>query len=801
VFCVRLELLTKGAMMMSTKNFLRRSVVVVIPAVVMASWSANADNTQVQKKDDKDALETIVVTATKRAVDVQEIPQAVSVVTSEQIDNLNAQTFEDYFRTVPGLTMNNIGTGDRGFDFSLRGISDFSAVQPSQTSATVGQYIDEIPVTAAGQQVDPRLVDIERIEVLRGPQGTFFGEDSLGGTIRIITKKPDLNGFSAAVEGRVSDTEHGGLNYSESVMANIPLSDTLAMRVNGYQAFDSGYINSVNTVCNAACVNSGVAASHINPDRADGGRATFLFKPADWFSLQAQYIHSDHTVDDSSIFEPKVGDLEINSHDLAYQQITDRSDLYNLTVNTNFGWANLVSSTSHGMRGVNDFQGDQPSPFPPQTATPTGTRFFYNTFAQELRLLSPDGWSDHWDYILGIYYNEEKQSVTSYGGPGQQFLYDYKEYAVFGEVGYKFTDELSARLGLREERSDYNLAFGGSGPGLPPANSGQSKPTTGRIVVDYQLNHDSLAYTSISRGFRRGGTNVSAYDSFIGALNPNIPITYAPDTTTNYELGLKFTFPERKATLAVAVYHIDWSNIQINGLASVPGGPAAAYSGYLSNAGGAKVDGIEVEGGVEILHGLQANVSFSLMNPRITTNEALGADSPSSYLPAYCQHGCPARAGDEIPFVSRISASASLNYSRPVGETGFSGFVNVSEQYAGPRNTDFAPTWRGPNQSPVLTCPSMNFGPCPVPLIMEPRTVNGDTNAEFRTMASSLLTNAQVGLSNTNWRISLYVNNLFDIRNQIFILPAGPSFPGGESGDGILVGRPRTVGLWVRRTF
>ena len=765
----------------------------------VAAQSTSAKSTDAVKDE---TLEEVVVTATKREVALQKLPEAVTAITSEQLDQLNAQTFEDYFRTVPGLMMNQAPGTTRNFDFSLRGISDFNDYAPQGTAATVGQYFDEIPVTAAGQQIDPRLIDIDRIEVLRGPQGTYFGEDSLGGTIRIITKKPDLQNFSGSVDGRVSDTQGGGVNDSESAMFNIPLiANVLGLRLNAFRAFDSGYIDEVCTLAPSMgpfppqlqpqCPAVGDTIKQINPDRADGERAQLRFVPTSGFSIDAEYIHGANTADQGAFYEPTIGDLKIASTDVTNGLATvDKNDLANVTANFDFGWAQLVSASSWGQRSIEDVA--------------TGFAAEFHSFAQEVRLVSSPAWSDRWDYIGGVYYSRNNQNIAVLSPMGTQSNdVINKEGALFGEVGYKFTPQLNARLGLREEQLSYDFSQESDVPVLPavPPASHETPATTGRFVTNYEFTNDAMMYGSISRGFRQGGINQSYYDSNLngpgmGGANPNIPLAFGPDTTTNYELGWKFQFPSLKATFDASVYHINWHDMQVIGYAPAPGFPNGDQ--YYHNAGNATVDGLELEGGLEILEGLRVQASFALLDPRISQSQPLPQDDPPGYYaPPYCLRGCPALKGDEIPYVSKVSGSLTLNYRHPLGVGGLSGFAVVSEQYTGPRYTDFAATWQGPNQTPVLGCPVQVLGPCPVPLAPVQRTVTGSANGQFATIDQSFLTNAQFGITNQQWRVSLFVDNLFNVRNQSLILPGG----GTPDGNEVLVGRPRTAGLWVRWSF
>jgi outer membrane receptor protein involved in Fe transport len=836
------------------------AICTAVPALRAQTAASGEDPAQ---RPEPATLEEVIVTATRREVSVQKLPEAITAITAEQLDVLNAQTFDDYFRTVPSLMMNSLGAGANRFDFSLRGVSDFSQLSIVQ-NATVGQYYDEIPVTAVGQQIDPRLVDIERVEILRGPQGTYFGEDSLAGTIRVITKKPDLHDFSASVEGRVSDTKHGGVNDTESFSVNLPLiKDMLSVRANYFNADDSGYIDGVAAGCTAAhCDVSSTLSKGVNADRANGARGMVLFRPVEKVSLLAEVVHSASVYSDTAIYEPKVGDLQIIQQnlnpigtgpgggpgggagggsgggtgggsgggtgggsgggtgggsgggagggsgggtgggsgggtgggpggglpvaqgDLANATTTDQNNLYNLTGNIGFGPVDLVSSSSWGYRSVNLLT---PTAGAGGTQVASGSINTFNTFAQELRLASTKDWSSVWDYIVGAYFSRENQEFSVYGqqgaaaspGMGQTV----KTKAAFAELGHKITDHIDARAGIRQQTVDFTSIQGTT------LTNGSNHPTTGRGVLNYTFNDNALAYTSVSRGFRKGGLNSTINVFTPGKPIPGINPTYGPDTTMNYELGWKLSFPEYRATLDGALYHIDWQNIQVASVIGVPGAPGAGTTQYYHNVGAAKVDGLELEGKMELVRGLQAQATLSLMNPVITKDQPLTPDNlgavPPFYAPMFCGRGCPARKGDLIPFVSKVSGSVSLNYRHAL-VAGLQGFAVLNEQYTGRRNTDFAPTWKGPSQSPAI----VNGNP-------QNRTPTGAVNNIFRSIPASLLTNVQLGIENGNWRVSAFVNNVFDRRNPTLVTPSSPN-DGNINGDEWLVDRPRTAGLAVR---
>jgi iron complex outermembrane recepter protein len=762
-----------------------------------ADQATPAEASSVDKKKDRNPqkdfderieLEEVIVTATRRGVAVQKLPESVTAITSERLEELNAQTFEDYFRTVPGLSV--VRAPDGSFDFNIRGIQGGTSVQ--NVSATVGQYIDEIPVTAAGAQLDPRLVDVERIEVLRGPQGTYFGEGSLGGTIRQITKKPDLEDFSAHVDGRLSDTYNGGINNQESAMINLPLiTDMLGFRGSFVDAADSGYINLLNDTSTA------VVQKDINPGRSDGGRVMLLFKPSDRISILGEGFHTTSVSQNSSLTTVSDGDLvdaqtpaqpacsgpplcispqPATPPSYLYQKRRQIDDLYNGTVTVNFDSVSLVSSSSWSDVKTNDYVDTVYDPLLPYQLSEI------KGFIEEARVVSTAAWSKRVDYVAGVYYADTTHDTLSWvaptvvNGPAANRLTvpdDLRtiDKAIFAEGGYAFTDQLDVRLGVRKAKVSNEGPLsstvtsggppGGGSPGGPPGPlpgppivtvqtqyfSQSATPTTGRAVVNYNINQDAMVYASVSTGFRTGGVNGSA------AEQPAIPKTYQPDYTTNYEFGWKLSFPSQRATLNGALYHIDWRDIQVQSYYFAPASPLE--NGYTSNAGKAKVDGFELESGLELLKGLRANASLSVIDARAAEDMPLG---PHGNCQVTCSGGLK---GQEIPDVSRVSGSASLNYTRRLASSGLQGFINVNEAYTGPRNNSF-------------------YG-------------NG-TGEAFARMSGYWSSNWQLGVSDARWRASLYVDNVFNNRPEIY--------KNVELGQvSILTTQPRTVGIVVGRTF
>jgi TonB dependent receptor len=208
------------------------------------------------------------------------------------------------------------------------------------------------------------------------------------------------------------------------------------------------------------------------------------------------------------------------------------------------------------------------------------------------------------------------------------------------------------------------------------------------------------------------------------------------------------------------------------------------------------VDGLELEGGLDLLPGLRAEASFAWMRALLTQNEPLPADAPGFFASAYCAKGCPARAGDPIAWVPKVAGSLTVSYRRSFGGRGANLFGVLAEQYTGSRNTDYAATWQGPSQPDAPCSFGTTVGGTAVGERICSRTHAGDANPAFRTIRASLQTNFQAGYEDRRWRAAVFVDNLLDRRNPIGIAPAFGL--GASSGDEWLVNRPRTIGFRLR---
>jgi outer membrane receptor protein involved in Fe transport len=679
----------------------RRAVCAAIAVALMGSTGASlgtdapqdprADPQHKQASD----LPAVVVTANKRTEKLQDVPMAVAAVSGDDLKRAGANSFADYATQVPGLNL--ISTSEGQTQLVLRGITSGSG----QANSAVSTYINDAPygsstVYAGGGLLTPDLdpADLERIEVLRGPQGTLYGANSLGGLVKFVTAKPDATRAFGYVSTGYSSVKSGGSGFNERAMFNLPLiADTLALRINAYDRKDPGYIDNVFT-----------GKSDVNEATVRGGRAEMLWTPSSKVSVSlsalAQNLSSDGLANtgvevDPLTLKPLYGyQKQSRAADTGLFKIRYR--LYDATVNADLGWAKLVSSSSYSTQKVNTDQ-DVTAAYGPVLNPAFGLDnggysitdpITLGKFTQDLRLQSPEDQMLEWR--VGVFYTREsttnQQLVNGFDastgvpldlpplgainvGPGI-----FKEWAGYADLTWHVTSQLSILVGGRYSKD--KTTFTQTGSGLLVGDIGfttQSKdsPTTFLFNPSFKFNDDVMAYIRIASGFRPGGPNVGVPPG-LGA-----PVSFGPDKLTSYELGFKATMLDHRMSFDADVFYIDWSHIQ---LTSTSGG----FS-FLGNGGKAKSQGVEASWKYAPARGLvlSANTSY--------TDAALTADTPP---------GLFGYDGDRLPWVPKWNATVGLDYDFPLGG-GWSGSAGATYNYVGSRKTDFLPV-----DGPRLTAPS-----------------------------------------------------------------------------------------------
>ena len=759
------------------KHLIGYGTLAVLSAGVIASAQAQQQSSPAPDTG-SDTIEQVNVTATRSAgaVDVQKVPAAITVLQPESLAKFGLGNLVDIASAVPAMSVQSQGPGVN--NITMRGLV-VRGIVPSeiQDASLVAVYVDDMPVTLKSGNPDLKVLDLERIEVLQGPQGTLFGAGAMAGAVRQITQKPDTNDLFGSVEAVGSRTSgFGGNNHNLRGMVNIPLKDdVLGLRLTGYTGNDSGYIKNALTgsTTNAVSTNQGRAALRLKASR-------------------------DLTVDASITASNVKAGLNDAYADLAPfttiallpQSSNDNLQLYNLAVNYDFGRVQLVSSTSYLHRDT----------FYQQSAQYPATAFVFGgqlplmaaayqignkvtDFAQEFRFNSKDAGPFKW--TAGAFLESGKRNVVqneptigfdarfaatrNFPGYNSQTnelaltpdnffsgLQNTKsrQVALFAEGTYTVWDKLDLTAGLRLFRGtqDFDLRFSGlfgnlvgatpTSVGIPEtsASSATSQGANPRFAAAYRVDPDHMVYASAGKGFRYGGNNQPVPFNFCGV---HAPSTFSPDSLWNYELGSKNTLLDRRMTFNVSVYRIDWSDVQVfNKL------PCTYY--YTLNAGKIRSQGLEVETAFK----LSRHATFGLS---ASYNDAYARETVVTGIAA---QNIP--AGSRTPYAPRFAANATLSYSIPVNGKDEVG-VSASYAYRGNAYTNFAKA-----QGSYEEIPSSN---------MVNATLTYKTGAyEF-------------GLFGTNLTNDTKINDVTS--NVIAIQP----------GNTLFLAQPRTVGLRVKARF
>lgn len=722
-------------------RFGRLALVSSVTWLTAAHCGAFAQEAQ-ETSADETRRDTIIVTATKRSEDLKDVPQAISVLDEGMLNAINADSLETFAGYVPGLEMQTFSPGRTRI--TVRGVSP-----DEQTGVTtISYYLDEIPLTASEQrsQATVRLYDISQVEVLRGPQGTLYGEGAMGGTIRIITNKPDASGFEASAKIGAYSIKDGDIGYALNGMVNVPLiSDILAARVVVEKREDAGWIDQTFLSIPAPAAghpNRYVATKtdkDVNSSSDTMVRAALRFTPTDAFTADLTYIRTDLDVDSASIATVNAG----QHRDFALRPSTAESDLWNLTASYDFGAFTLTSASSHTTRDTWRFDPYEPIVFGSTAASTLDFTTFLGveTFVQEVRAVSAADQRLRW--TVGGYYRD---GTAKSGGTYNAFIpatnssvvfytytdrTDFTSRALFGEAEFDLTDALTVIAGARwfEEEQEAGAA------------NRKSDGVTPKATIRYRLNDSLMTYATYSEGYRAGGFNFNAG-----------PPQYEPDTTKNYELGAKYISADGRLSLAGAAYFIDWDNMQFIQLDS------GGFFTFVGNANKASSRGIEAEFSYKFDNGWWTQVSGNL------TEAHLGSDVFGNFTGVIPK-------GRDLPSVPPYKVGAIVGYDTTVfGDYDLK--LTAGMNFIGPQHTKLE---EGGSYTDPL------FGG----VYVIGSRIEASSNARLR-----------AELSRNNWTAAVYVNNLWDdgtpIGNDNFLPTLGQPF---------YYLQPRTIGAEFSTRF
>jgi iron complex outermembrane receptor protein len=763
--------------------------IAVLPGVAAAA-DANAAGAPAN------TLEEVIVTANKLNTEkVLDVPAAIQAISGDTLQRESASGIMSIAGDVPGLSIQDLGPGDK--KYVIRGIN-------STGDSTTGVYYGEAVISGTngddggGFQPDIRLYDMDRVEVLRGPQGTLYGASSMSGTIRFIPKAPDMNSLGGYVTTEGSQTQHGSGNYNVNGAINLPIVEgVLSLRLVGWKLYDSGYVDQTRVGAGVTGVVNGKTVpvealgflKGVNDDDVGGARAILRYQPTENLIIDANYTSQTETSDGSSRYTPAgttafnggpiapVMGCDLCNTDVTQSPWSDNIKVFGLTATYNTGAGTLTGTTNQFNR-QSAFSFDSTPilvsfnvPVPAETFEPRERKVNSSEIRYATALDFPvnfvvGGYREHATQDLAVnvistnglglpngpFSSSNAADALNFPGVGDTFFgrTDHRtetQYAGFGEATWKITDRWTAIAGVRYFTETLNGVqvqthpFGGfpGSPNLVPLADPQEQfhKVTWKGNLSYKFNEALLAYGTVSTGFRGGGLNA------VSEPFEPIPAAFAPDTLTNYEVGFKGRLLDGLADYQLDGYLIHWDNIQIQ-LTT-----ADAAFVFQGNAGTARVKGVEFEINVHPVHYLTASFAGSWQDAYLTQ----GASAEQKML-----NPTLGVTGDSIPDVPKFQFSLGLNYTRPIAND-WQGVLATDVTYRGAENSYFA------------------SNPFNIPL------------------GSYTLVGLRAGLINGPWSITAFARNLANKRAEVSAINST------QDPDALLTVQPRTIGLTATRKF
>ncbi|MCJ8158459.1 TonB-dependent receptor [Sphingomonas sp. LaA6.9] len=615
--------------------------------LVLPATAAHAlDDTAPAAPDDN----IIVVTAQKRTENLQDVPISISVVGGEELKQSGSAQLTDFGPYIAGLQVDSSGTPGQS-TVSLRGIA------PVGPSTTVANYLDDAPVgssalyaRSAEFTLDLLPYDIERVEVLRGPQGTLYGASSIGGLLKYVTVSPSLSEFSGKAGAELFGIRHGSdVGYAGQAMVNVPLvADKLGITASYAYRHTPGYIDNVQT-----------GARDQNEYDQQGGRVSLLWQASENFTVRLSGLWQKiDTENNSTIVQDlatgeRIGDGMSNNNYLD-EPFRKTLEYYAATLDYDLGFAELTSATTYSRAKTRQVQ-DASRLFgvlfplfgaPDAGLAPFTLKLDLEKFTQEIRLTSPT--SDRFEWLIGGFYTDEDsgneqvvRSLTFDGTPiagldplaVAELPSTYQEFAVFGNATYKFSEQFDITGGLRWARNEQKFRQISSGAVLPTANdpgTSSEEVVTYSVSPRFHVNEDTMIYARVASGYRPGGPNTTL---------PGVVPTVDSDSLVNYELGIKSLLFDRTLSIDVAAFYMDWKDIQLtvdfNGVSG------------LANAGTARSQGIEASIMWQPVSGLSLGANGAYTDAQLTS------DTPPSV---------GGLDGDRLPRIPRFAGSLTADY-------------------------------------------------------------------------------------------------------------------------------------------
>jgi len=677
---------------------LLRSGVALLPAtaLLLSSFPAlPATAAAADAASEAPVLDEIVVTAQKREQRIQDVPISLSVMGGAELDKSSIQSVSDALSLVPGVAVNVTGQGGET-RLTIRGVTAAGSLFAGPSP--IGYYLDSVPfgLVRSAVQPDANSYDLNRIEVLRGPQGTLYGASALNGVVRVLTNDADLNEFDFKARASVSSTDSGGGNWREDAAVNLPIIDgKLAARLVVGQEHDSGWINSP-------------IGNNINDGDLKNIRLKINAQPIDDLSIKLGATHEE-----ANYGAPPEGtnDFTASTKD---QPITSRFSAYDAKVDyQGIPWFTVSSASSFFTFDNNGSLDVAPGVATPPLTTNQTSR----VFSEELNLNSKlDG---PWRWSAGAFYRDAKDSTYQTLGnliPAPVSQADTsRSTAIFGELGRRFLDnQFELAVGARYFHDDVGLdqlVLFGEPPGTPLLRTDATfHALTPRVVLSWFPSHDYTMYASYSQGFRSGFPQ----SELVQLVAPDF-IPVKPDKLTNYEIGGKGNLFDNKVTFDLALYYMKWKDIQQTLGIPVPGSTAF----IVASVNGQSASGVGVDFAVTYrpIQGLQLGLNFSWNG---LSEDSTVLSSGQLLFPN----------GSRIDDSPAYTAGALASYDFPFGSTGWSGEVAATARYTS-----------------LQTTTSVSSGSGLPPVVVESNSIT-TARTSFTLIAPS------------HWRVMLYSDNV-----------------------------------------
>jgi len=656
-----LDMLLRGSGLVARRNSSGGLIITAGNGVSQADISANG----AEGMTADDAAGDIVVTAQKREERLREVPISISAVTGDQLQRQGVSRFSDYAGYIPGMSLMTSAIPGEG-TINLRGV----AASNSQI-ATTAMYVDDVPTTTHGtwgangfKPLDLFPYDLERVEVLRGPQGTLYGDSTIGGLVKYVTKTADVNDFSGAagIEG-IAVTGGDGLGGGGRAMINVPLAPgMLGLRVSGFYQKNPGFVSNVLT-----------GKKGINENEQRGLRVAMRVTPSDAFSFDAQWLHTIFEADGRNYTRLTTGARTPLYGDYRYNGFLDEPtrqefDLASATARYDFGAVNLTSVTGYS-RAFRGFTGDQTALTRNWIRTLTGGRVTNGQgllsvpttnrkLTQEVRLAS--GGDQRLSWLIGGYYSAENtrtmQRILPYQADGtlmaellelsrEDVKARYTDLSAFANATFKITDKWEISGGIRHSRITdefHDTIVGTFQTGSPTGQEfdqidAKFNATTWSLTTRYIASDDLMMFARAASGFRAGSVNFTW---------PGVQKSYDPDNLISYEAGIRADFLDNKASIDLTVYYLDWKDLFITAYTD-----EVSPLAYQTNGGHANGMGAEFTGTLRPFKGLNLTATAAYYGLKMRENlPTLGAS-----------------AGDRTPASPAWSGSVLADYSVPLG--------------------------------------------------------------------------------------------------------------------------------------